>query len=547
MKSSQEDDMAWKSVILSRLKARKEREQKPFEDLVMFCSKLFEVVDSLRNDNLVLKMQLQCNPTTGSLPDQQSKLLQLQEELTQLHKSRGENAQQIVVLRNTLEDKEKEILSWKSRLDSAHKQLQESQKLISTLKASLQELETTKQSLSDEHTAIQMAFVSLESKHLSKEKEFATLLERYIALKASQAEKMNQENEAAFEAKRAAQAKAIASAIKDMPDVDVDGASHAASDVVMIGSSCIPVRKVLDFEAHEAEVNAIKFLADHSSVTLLTGGGDRRVKAWDVSLSNGRATLKTFFSGSNAAITSIDTSDGHDSLILASSNDFASRVWSTDGKLKRTLTGHSNKVMAAKFLSGGNKVVSGSHDRTLKIWDLNRHSCIRTLFAGSSCNDLIVASSESTVVSGHFDKRIRFWETRTESSTCNEILLEGRITSLAIHGNNLLTCVRDDSLKQLDLRMNSVVRTFVAENFKVGCDWSRACFSGDGEYVACGSSDGIVFVWNLLSGKVESILKDASHSGHNVIACSWSINTSSGRNSCFVSGDRAKKVVVWTD
>lgn len=43
--------------------------------------------------------------------------------------------------------------------------------------------------------------------------------------------------------------------------------------------------------------------------------------------------------------------------------------------LQHTLTGHSGKVMAAKFLGEPSKVVTGSHDRTLKIWDLRSKAC----------------------------------------------------------------------------------------------------------------------------------------------------------------------------
>lgn len=43
--------------------------------------------------------------------------------------------------------------------------------------------------------------------------------------------------------------------------------------------------------------------------------------------------------------------------------------------LQHTLTGHSGKVMAAKFLGEPTKVITGSHDRTLKIWDLRSRMC----------------------------------------------------------------------------------------------------------------------------------------------------------------------------
>ena len=55
---------------------------------------------------------------------------------------------------------------------------------------------------------------------------------------------------------------------------------------------------------------------------------------------------------------------------------------------------------------------------------------IETKFAGSSCNDLVTSDGAgSTIISGHFDHRIRFWDTRAESSS-NDILLEGKVTSL---------------------------------------------------------------------------------------------------------------------
>lgn len=86
--------------------------------------------------------------------------------------------------------------------------------------------------------------------------------------------------------------------------------------------------------------------------------------------------------------------------------------------------------MAAKFLGEPSRVVTGSHDRTLKIWDLRSKACVETKFAGSSCNDLVITDgSGSTIISGHFDKKIRFWDTRTDCSA-NDIVLPGKITSL---------------------------------------------------------------------------------------------------------------------
>ena len=49
---------------------------------------------------------------------------------------------------------------------------------------------------------------------------------------------------------------------------------------------------------------------------------------------------------------------------------------------------------------------------------------------------------------------------------------------------------------------------YSAEGFKVGCDWSRATFSPDGQYISVGSADGSVYIWNIGTNKVESVLKE---------------------------------------
>lgn len=98
--------------------------------------------------------------------------------------------------------------------------------------------------------------------------------------------------------------------------------------------------------------------------------------------------------------------------------------------IQHTLTGHSGKVMAAKYVQEPVKVVTGSHDRTLKIWDLRSIACIETKFAGSSCNDLVTTDSlGSTIISGHYDKKIRFWDIRTEKQA-DDVLMNAKITSL---------------------------------------------------------------------------------------------------------------------
>ncbi len=98
------------------------------------------------------------------------------------------------------------------------------------------------------------------------------------------------------------------------------------------------------------------------------------------------------------------------------------------------MTGHANKVMAARFFGDSSRVVTGSLDRTMKIWDLRSRSCVKTVFAGSAYHDLVACSAPSSlIVSGHFDKKLRFWDTRSsDTNSTSEIALPDRITGLAL-------------------------------------------------------------------------------------------------------------------
>ncbi|KAK0054540.1 autophagy-related protein 16-1 [Biomphalaria pfeifferi] len=543
-------DTNWKRDLLNQIQRRNRKQSYPFIHLIQTNNKLQEIASSLHLKNVQLQVEIErlkeesigshvrgdgvvSIATTHQL---EQKLFKLQEELTEMHKKRGENAQQIIDLNALLQEKEKEIQHKDTMISSmveTNVTLKQSKK---ALEFSISELEATNQMLKDEHQALQMAFTALEERYRKTQEDNSDLIQRWMEQKAKDADRMNAENADFIKARQQRLAKDLEEAAKEQVPVDLDkGPVDGYIPAVCVMAS-VPSRAQCVFDAHEGEVYSVQWNAMGSFFA--SGGADRKIKLWEYH--NGVCESRGTLVGSNAGITSLDYSQD-DSMLLGASNDFASRIWTVvDQRLRHTLTGHSGKVLSAKFLTEG-KVVSGSHDRTLKIWDLVSKSCVKTIFAGSSCNDLVTLYGAS-IISGHFDKRIRFWDTRGPAdSSINEILLQGRLTSLALASdkNQLLCCTRDDCLKIIDLRMNQVSCTLTADGFKVGCDWSRAVFSPDREYAAAGSGDGHLFVWNVSKAKVEKILKEHSHA---VVACSWNPSGVS-----LVSCEKGKKVVLWSD
>jgi F-box/WD-40 domain protein 7 len=69
--------------------------------------------------------------------------------------------------------------------------------------------------------------------------------------------------------------------------------------------------------------------------------------------------------------------------IVSGSDDNTLKVWSAvTGKCLRTLVGHTGGVWSSQM--SGNLIISGSTDRTLKIWDSETGSCKHTLYGHTS-------------------------------------------------------------------------------------------------------------------------------------------------------------------
>ena len=67
-------------------------------------------------------------------------------------------------------------------------------------------------------------------------------------------------------------------------------------------------------------------------------------------------------------------------LALSGSDDKTAKLWDvTTGRVMRDLIGHTDKVTAGAFSPDGRFALSGSHDQTLKLWDVATGKLVRSM------------------------------------------------------------------------------------------------------------------------------------------------------------------------
>lgn len=85
--------------------------------------------------------------------------------------------------------------------------------------------------------------------------------------------------------------------------------------------------------------------------------------------------------------------------------------WNTGKVASHYLLGHRDGVYCVQF--DDEKVITGSRDRTIKIWDLGQYQCIYTL-EGHTGSVLCLQYDEEIIVSGSSDTTVIVWDMQTK-------------------------------------------------------------------------------------------------------------------------------------
>jgi WD40 repeat protein/DNA-directed RNA polymerase subunit RPC12/RpoP len=203
------------------------------------------------------------------------------------------------------------------------------------------------------------------------------------------------------------------------------------------------------------------------------------------------------------------SSDGR--LAVSGSDDRTVRVWDlSTGVCVATLEGHTGWVRCVAVTSDGRLAVSGSDDRTVRVWDIQTGRCDVVLEGHTGWVRGVAVSAEGGLaVSGSDDRTVRVWDIQT--GRCNAVL-EGHTdyvlgVALTPDGRLAVSGSGDNTVRVWDLVSNKCVRVLEGHtDYVLG-----AAVTADGRLAVSGSADNTIRVWEPATGKCLSTLE--GHTG----------------------------------
>jgi len=200
------------------------------------------------------------------------------------------------------------------------------------------------------------------------------------------------------------------------------------------------------------------------------------------------------------------------------------------GSQAAVLSGHDGWVRALTFSLDGLLLVSGSYDKTIKLWDVQTGGVIKTFHGHTKTVYSVSISADcTTIASGSGDGTIRLWDIQTRDSHCvmeqqeevrcvsfspknpqhlistfgNKVQWwnidghkinsthDGFDVAFSLDGSQYVSCQGAD----IGVR-NSDSGVTVAKFHMAGGDTKNCCFSPDGRLIAANAGSS-VYIWDI--------------------------------------------------
>jgi hypothetical protein len=187
--------------------------------------------------------------------------------------------------------------------------------------------------------------------------------------------------------------------------------------------------------------------------------------------------------------------------IVTGSGDRTARVWDArTGAPQLQLKGHTGPVVSVAFSPDGTRIVTGSGDQTARVWDARAGTLLRELKGHTGPVVSAAFSPGGTqIVTGSQDQTARVWDAQTGAHLLQLTGHTAQVQSVAFSpdGTRIATGSQDRTARVWDARTGTLLRELKGHTGPV----VSVAFSPDGTRIVTDSEDQTAKVWDARIGQ----------------------------------------------
>ncbi len=235
------------------------------------------------------------------------------------------------------------------------------------------------------------------------------------------------------------------------------------------------------------------------------------------------------------------------SLLAGANGNTTIQLWHQGRTRKGALLGHTDSVNSIDFNFNGRILVSGSTDKTVRLWDIIGGNQIATYTGHTDAVNSVAFSPDALhIASGSKDNTVIIWDALTGTVKYRLIGHTDEVFSVAFSKDNNTVVSssgwEDPTVRLWDVTTGNEITTLTGHTDNI----YKVKFSPDGKTLASVSGDGTVLLWDyayLRDAESETVYRaeDVNHDGvvdlQDLIFAASQFGKSEAENTADVNGD----------